>query len=65
MQQLLGNRYFRMATLTARVALILSLFLWLLFSLLGWRDFPALLVVGLAVLGAGLIVYRYISHKLF
>lgn len=64
MQQLLGNRYFRMAALTLGLALIFSLFLWLLFTLLGWRDFPALLVVGLAVLGSGLIVYRYMSHRI-
>lgn len=61
----LNNRYLQLSALTVGLAAVIYLLLWLIFSLIGLGDFPKGLQLAVAVLGAGLLVYKLFSNRIF
>jgi hypothetical protein len=61
----LDNRYTRLALLTLGLGLLLWAIFWFVLSALGIRGFPVTLQLIAAFLGAGLVVYRYLSQRVF
>ncbi len=65
MQQLFNNRYVRLVALTVGVSTLIYALLWTIFMVIGLEDFPALLHVGLSLLGGGLLVYKFLAGRVF
>lgn len=64
MQQLRNNRYVRMAVLGIALATAFYLIIWLTLSIVGMADFPQFIQLMLAILGAGLVVYKFFSYRI-
>ena len=60
----MNNRYVQLGALTLGLAILFWLILFLVFGLLH-VNLPIGLEVLLAVLGAGLIVYKFFSQRVF
>lgn len=60
-----NNRYVQLSLLT----LVIGLLIWALLSLilftLKLEDFPLVLQLAIAFLGAGLLVYRFFANRIF
>lgn len=65
MQQLFNNRYVQLAGLTLGLAALFFAIIWLVATTLGLKDFPVEVELLLAVLGAGIIVYKFFASKVF
>ncbi len=65
MQQLFNNRYVRLAGLTAGIAALLFVVIWLFCQMTGLSDFPIGLQAVLALLAAGVLVYKFLSQRVF
>ncbi len=65
MQQFLNNRYVQLAGLTLGLAILFFLVIWVVSSVIGLKGFPLGLEVVVAVLGAGIIVYKFFSNRIF
>ncbi|HET8690350.1 MAG TPA: hypothetical protein VFL81_02850 [Candidatus Saccharimonadales bacterium] len=61
----LNNRYLQLSILTVGLAVVIYLLIWLVFSLIGLSDFPKGLQLAVAVLGAGLLVYKFFADRIF
>lgn len=61
----LDNRYTRLALLTVGLGLLLWALFWFVLMALGVQGFPVGLQIAAAFLGAGLLVYRFLSHRVF
>lgn len=64
MQQFFNNRYVQITALTISLAIVFFLVLWLTFNLVGLGDFPIALELVLAVLGAGVLVYKFFASRI-
>lgn len=64
MQQFFNNRYVRMAGLTLGLALMFYVIIWLVFSIVGLKDFPQGIQVMFALLAAGLVVYKFLAGRI-
>lgn len=64
MQQFLNNRYVQLAGLTLGIGVLLWAVIWLFCTVTGLNDFPIGLQIMLAVLGAGLVVYKFFSQRI-
>lgn len=60
-----SNRYVQLAMLTLGIGLLLWAIFWLLLRVLGLSDFPVMLQLAVAFLGAGLLVSKYLSGRVF
>lgn len=65
MQQLFNNRYVRLAGLTLGVAALLFAVIWLFCLIVGLNEFPIGLQVTLALLAAGVLVYKFLAQRVF
>jgi hypothetical protein len=65
MQQFLNNRYVRLGGLTLGVGTLFFLLIWLVMTTIGLKDFPVGLEAMLAFLGAGVLVYKFLSQRVF
>ena len=65
MQQFFNNRYVQLAGLTLGLAILFFLVIWVVTSTIGLKDFPVGLEITLAVLGAGIIVYKFFARRIF
>lgn len=65
MQQLFNNRYVRLAGLTVGIAVLFFVVIWLFCLIVGLSDFPITLQLMLAVLAAGVVVYKFLSQRVF
>lgn len=65
MQQFFSNRYVQLAALTLGLGTLFFLILWLIFTLLGYNDAPLGLVAVGSYLGAGVVVAKYLSGRIF
>jgi hypothetical protein len=61
----INNRYVQLGALSLGLAVLIYLVLWLLFSLLQIDGFPVGLQIAIAILGAGLLVYKFFSDRIF
>jgi hypothetical protein len=64
MQQFFNNRYVQLAGLTLGLAVLFFLVILVVASAVGLRDFPVGLELVLAVLGAGIIVYKFFARRI-
>lgn len=64
MDKFLNNRYIQLAGLTLGLSVLFYVVIWLFCVTVGLRDFPAFLQGMLAVLGAGLVVYKFFSQRI-
>lgn len=64
MQQFFRSRYAQIVGLTLGLALTFYLVIWLVMSLVGLADFPQAIQVILALLGAGLVVYKFFAGRI-
>ncbi|HAC55861.1 TPA: hypothetical protein DCF80_00020 [Candidatus Saccharibacteria bacterium] len=60
-----NNRYVQLALLTLGIGLVFWALLWMVFYLVGLEDFPIGLQLAIAFLGAGLLVYKFFSNRIF
>lgn len=65
MQQFFNNRYVRLAGLTLGIAALLFAVIWLFCQMVGLNDFPVALQLTLAFLAAGVLVYKFLSQRVF
>lgn len=65
MQQFLNNRYVRLTGLTLGLGALFFALIWLVTTTLGLKDFPVPLEAVLALLGAGVLVYKFLSQRIF
>ncbi len=65
MQQFINNRYVRLSGLTEGIAAIFFGIIWLVALLFNMQDFPVGLEILLAVLGAGIVVYKIFASRVF
>lgn len=63
--EFLNNRYVQLGLLTLGLGLLFWVIFWLILSALGLHDFPVMLQVGAAFLGAGLLVAKFFSGRIF
>lgn len=63
MQQFFNNRYVQLAGLTLGVGALFFASIWIVTTVLGMTDFPIGLEVLLAFLGAGAVVYKFLSRR--
>ena len=61
----LENRYVQLVALTLGLGLLFWAVFWLVLGALGLNDFPVGLQLLVAFLGAGLIVTKFISNRIF
>ncbi|HET7630332.1 MAG TPA: hypothetical protein VFK03_03070 [Candidatus Saccharimonadales bacterium] len=61
----LNNRYVQLTVLAVGLAAVIYLLIWLVVSLIGLDDFPKGLQLAVAVLGAGLLVYKFFASRIF
>lgn len=59
------NRYARLGALMLGVAVLIYSLIWLVLVIFNVRDFPQLIQLSLSVLGAGLLVYKFLSQRVF
>ena len=64
MENFFNNRYVQLTMLGIGIAAFIYVFLWVLFTIIGIKDFPAFLHGSVAVLAAGYIVARYFSNRI-
>lgn len=64
-KQIASNRYTRLGLLTVGLAVIFYLLLMFIFPLIMVYDFPQALHVIFALLGAGLVVYKFFAGRVF
>lgn len=64
MQQFFNNRYTQLAVLTVVLSSLFFAVIWLVAQNIGLRDFPVTLEIMLSVLGAGFVVYKYLSRRI-
>jgi len=55
----------QLALLTLGIGLVFWALLWMVFYLVGLEDFPIGLQLAIAFLGAGLLVYKFFSNRIF
>jgi hypothetical protein len=60
-----NNRYVQLALLTLGLGLLFWAIIWLVLMLLGLSDFPVFLQLAVSFLGAGLLVTKYFSNRIF
>lgn len=65
MQQLFSNRYVQLAVLTLGLGLLFFLVLWLIFTLIGFKDAPLGMVALASFLGAGVLVAKVFASRIF
>lgn len=65
MQQFINNRYVRLSGLTVGIAALFFGIIWLVALLFNMQDFPVGLEILLAVLGAGIVVYKIFASRVF
>lgn len=53
-----------MAVLGIALAVAFYLIIWLTLSIVGMADFPQFIQLMLAILGAGLVVYKFFSYRI-
>lgn len=63
--EIFQNRYVQIGLLTLGLGLLLWALFWLVLRLLGLEDFPAIIQVAVAFLGAGLLVAKFFARRLF
>ena len=63
--ELFNNRYVQLGLLTLGLGLLFWAVFWLVLGALGLRDFPVMLQVSVAFLGAGLLVYKFLAGRVF
>lgn len=61
----LNNRYVQLGLLTLGLGLLFWAFFWLGLRTLGLHDFPVMLQLAVAFLGAGLIVAKFFANRIF
>lgn|GEM_PF-4139441 len=65
MQQPFNNKYARLAGLTFGIAALLFAVIWLFCQAVGLSDFPIVLQATLALLAAGVLVYKFLAQRVF
>lgn len=60
-----NNRYVQLSLLTLGLGLLLWALFWLGLRALGLHDFPVMLQLAVAFLGAGLIVAKFFASRIF
>lgn len=63
--QIFENRYVQLALLTLGIGLVFWAIIWIVLGAVGLKDFPVGLQVAVSFLGAGLIVYKFLSGRVF
>ena len=63
--EFLNNRYVQLGLLTLGLGLLFWAIFWLILRALGLSDFPTMLQVSVAFLGAGLLVYKFFANRIF
>ena len=63
--EFLNNRYVQLGLLTLGLGLLFWAIFWLILRALGLGDFPMMLQVSVAFLGAGLLVYKFFANRIF
>lgn len=63
--EFLSNRYVQLGLLTLGLGLLFWAVFWLVLGALGLSDFPVMLQVSVAFLGAGLLVYKFFANRIF
>lgn len=61
----LNNRYVQLSLLTLGIGLLLWALFWLGLHALGLDDFPLMLQLAVSFLGAGLLVTKFFSNRIF
>lgn len=61
----LTNRYAQLALLTLGLGLLFWAMIWVILLAVGIREFPVGLQLAVAFLGAGLIVTKFFSNRIF
>lgn len=64
MNEFLSNRYVRLGLLTLLLATLIYTIIFIVFSLIGLKDFPQFLRITISVLGAGLLVYKFFAGRI-
>lgn len=64
MNEFLTNRYVRLGLLTLLLAALIYTIIFIVFAIIGLGDFPQLLRIAIAVLGAGLLVYKFFAGRI-
>lgn len=65
MQQFFNNRYVQLAGLTLGLGALFFGVIWLFCLTVGLQDFPVFLQAILAMLGAGIVVYKFFAQRIF
>jgi hypothetical protein len=65
MQQFLNNRYVRLTALTVGIGVLFYIIIWLIVWIIGLKDFSPFLIFLLSALGAGLVVYKFLSRRVY
>jgi hypothetical protein len=63
--EFLNNRYVQLGLLTLGLGLLFWVIFWLVLGALGLHDFPVMLQLMAAFLGAGLIVAKFFAGRIF
>lgn len=63
--EVFNNRYVQLGLLTFGMGLLFWALFWLGLRLLGLHDFPLMLQLAVAFLGAGLIVAKFFANRIF
>ena len=63
--ELFNNRYVQLGLLTLGLGLLFWAVFWLVLRALGLQDFPIMLQISVAFLGAGLLVYKFFASRVF
>lgn len=63
--ELFNNRYVQLGLLTLGLGLLFWAVFWLVLRVLGLQDFPVMLQITVAFLGAGLLVYKFLAGRVF
>lgn len=63
--QVFENRYVQLSLLTIGIGLVFWAIIWIILGAVGIHDFPVGLQLAASFLGAGLIVYKYLSDRVF
>jgi hypothetical protein len=62
--ELFNNRYVQLALLTLGLGLLFWAVFWLILRALGLSDFPVMLQLAVAFLGAGVLVAKFFSNRI-
>jgi len=60
-----NNRYFQLGLLTLGLGLLFWALFWLVLMLVGLSDFPVAIQLTISFLGAGVLVYKFFSDRIF